>query len=86
MPGEFHGQRSLVNYSPWDHKELDTTEQFNFTFSFFRMRHNMRWLDSITYSMNMNLSKLQEIVEDRGVVVHGVTKSHMQLSNLTPPT
>ena len=25
-PGESHGQRSLVDYSPWDHKELDTTE------------------------------------------------------------
>ena len=25
-PGKFHGQRSLVGYSPWDHKELDTTE------------------------------------------------------------
>ena len=27
LPGEFHGQRSLVGYSPWDHKEEDTTEQ-----------------------------------------------------------
>jgi len=26
-PGEFHGQRSLVGYSPWSCKELDTTEQ-----------------------------------------------------------
>ena len=26
-----HGQRSLVGYSPWDHKELDTTEQLHFT-------------------------------------------------------
>ena len=25
--GEFHGQRSLVGYSPWSHKELDITEQ-----------------------------------------------------------
>ena len=25
-PGKFHGQRSLVGYSPWDHKDLDTTE------------------------------------------------------------
>ena len=27
LPQEFHGQRSLRGYSPWDHKELDTTEQ-----------------------------------------------------------
>ena len=27
LPGEFHGQGSLVGYSPWSHKELDTTEQ-----------------------------------------------------------
>ena len=27
LPGEFHGQRSLMGYSPWDRKELDTTEQ-----------------------------------------------------------
>ena len=26
FPGKFHGQRSLVGFSPWDHKELDTTE------------------------------------------------------------
>ena len=38
----------------------------------------MRWLDSITDSTDMNLNKLQEIVEDREAwhaVVHGVTKS-----------
>ena len=26
LPGESHGWRNLVGYSPWDHKELDTTE------------------------------------------------------------
>ena len=42
----------------------------------------MRWLDIITNSMDMNLSKLQEIVEDRGTwwaAVHEVTKSGTQL-------
>ena len=30
LPGESHGERSLVGYSPWDHKELDTTERLHF--------------------------------------------------------
>ena len=29
LPGEFHGQSSLAGYSPWGHKESDTTERLN---------------------------------------------------------
>ena len=49
-----------------------------------RVWQRMRWLDSITDSMNMNLSKLREMVKDRGawhVAVHGVAKSQTKLSD-----
>ena len=47
-------------------------------------RLRMRWLDTITDSMDMNFSKLQEIVEDSGAwhaAVHGVPKNWTQFSD-----
>ena len=44
-PGEFHGQRSKAGYSPWGHKELDTTE---------RLSHSLSLQDLLPHSESSN--------------------------------
>ena len=48
LPGEFHGQKSLVGYSPWNHKESDTTEWLTLSLEYevhlFFKPQNSRWI------------------------------------------
>ena len=44
LPGKSHGQRSLVSYSPWGHKQSDMTEQLHFTSLAFSM---IQWMLAI---------------------------------------
>ena len=93
-----------MGYSPWGCKESDTTEQLTHTLTTSlektlmlgktegqrrRGQPRLRCLDSISDSMDINLSKLREIVKDRGpwrATVHGVEKSRTRLSNQTTTT
>ena len=46
LPGEFYGQRSLVSYSPWGHKESDMTEQL--THKYTKFNYNKKWFSKWT--------------------------------------
>ena len=58
----------------------------NYFSAFYRKKQKKRWFNSIINSLDMNLSKLQEVVEDRGAwyaIAHGFTKSCTWLSDWT---
>ena len=70
----------------WRADSLEKTQMLGNTEGQRRGWQRMRWLDSITNSIDMNLSKYQDIVEDREAwraAAHGVAKSQAQLSNWT---
>ena len=60
LPRESHGQRSLADYSPWGHKESDTTEVTN--------RHNIPVLSDRFQSFLMTSTVYSNVLEDRNLL------------------
>ena len=51
LPGEFHGQKGLAGYSPWGHKESDTTEWLSLHFTSFSLPNFMRIMKKEAFSL-----------------------------------
>ena len=77
LPGESHGRRSLVGYSPWGHEELDMTERLHFHFSLSCIGEG---------SGNLLQCSCLENPRDGGAwwaAVYGVAQSRAQLKQLS---
>ena len=58
LPGKFHGWRSLLGYSPWGHKESDTTEWLHFLFLTLTVKKKKVWLNSsCSYTSKWNYKR-----------------------------
>ena len=67
LPGKSHGRRRLVGYSPWDCKELDTTEGLHFTSSslsciYIRHSANAYWIELNSINNQEPFFKLQALI------------------------
>ena len=75
LPGEFHGQRNLVGYSPWGCKELDTTEQL--TLQWATVWHS-GWLPTYPVSLAKTLASFKE---QQKILLHWVHLIPKRLPN-----
>ena len=72
LPGKSHGQRSLLGYSPWGHRESDTTEWLHFLFSLCKIKEQVRhcWIK-------------RDIVNRRNYLEHHLKGQRCKIKNYT---
>ena len=68
LPGEFHGQRSLVGYSPWGHKESDRTDRL--TLSFIHRKGQMTCLQIFPPDSRAAIRERQRMHGSSGFFIH----------------
>ena len=68
LPGEFYGQRSLVGYSPWGHKELDMTK--GLTLTYFPLPITQVFVIMSYFTSTINTSKTYVIAHNLDIYVY----------------
>ena len=83
LPGEFHGQRILADYSPWGHKESDMTEQLTHTHTHQKNEVILLYSKHLTYGTPLQYSCLENPMDGGAwwAAVHGVARSWTWLSD-----
>ena len=71
-PGKFHGLRILVGYSPWGHKESDTTEWLHFQYLSKNQEYNIHWI----VSTKIMLEKLDiHMIQNKVIILNEISQT-----------
>ena len=74
LPGKFHGQRGLAGYSPWTHKEPETTKRLTLSLSWSPLTHTTPLICTIIWKIHpFKLSKPHSLLHT--AVFHGILSS-----------
>ena len=84
LPGKFHGQRSLVGYSPWGLKEPDKTEHtcMQMREEGRKLTHNNSFISSIIYSEMISLRYWKQIYKHICILIYECIYTHKQSLNI----